>query len=71
MMGGKREKERRSDKRPGAGKVVYMQTETCVTGDREGGGGTEEWEEEEEGGGKTDGGAVRGSTGAQHYNYPD
>lgn len=39
MMGGKREKERRSDKRPAAGKVVYMQTESCVTGDREGGGG--------------------------------
>lgn len=44
MMGGKREKERRSDKRPGAGEVVYMQTESCVTGDREGGGGTEERE---------------------------
>ncbi|KAI3361156.1 hypothetical protein L3Q82_013360, partial [Scortum barcoo] len=33
---------------------------------------TEEKEEEEDGGGKADGGEeVRGSTGVQHYNYPD
>lgn len=40
MMGGKTEEERISGaERPGAGKVVYTQTESGITGDWEGGGG--------------------------------